>query len=93
MRNFPQAPNQNPYDTVTKVVSGILAGIFTFFVFPFAFLSVEAITAFSSEHYAWLPDWLIWFVWGLALAVGMFAGAMLLLILAINMGLKLAGRR
>jgi hypothetical protein len=93
MRNQMRPSGDNPYDTVTKVVSGILAGIFTFFVFPFAFLSVHFVTAFSNSHYQWLPTGLITFFWGLALLVALFAGSMLSLILAINVGLKLMGRR
>lgn len=93
MQNPMRPQNRNQYDLVTRIVSGILAGIFTFFVFPFAFLSVHGVSAFASDHYAWLPEWFIWGIWGLILAVGLFAAAMLLFILAINMGLKAMGRR
>lgn len=93
MQNQMRPRSDNQYDLATRIVSGILAGIFTFFVFPYAYWSVHGVNVFASAHYAWLPDWLVWGVWGLILAVGLFAAAMLLFILAINMFLKAMGRR
>lgn len=92
MRNPMQPHPQNPYEKATKVVSGILAGVFTFFVFPFAFLSVDGITAFSSDKYSWLPVILVELVWGLILLAGLFALSMLVFHVGLNAAMKLLGR-
>jgi len=82
----------NPYDLVTKIVACVLAAIVTFFTFPFAYLSVAGVTAFSTSYYPSVPIGLIAVLWGLVLAVALLAGAALSFIFAIQMGLRLMGR-
>lgn len=91
MQNQMRPHGQNPYALPTKIASGVLASIATFFVFPFLFLSVGAVSAFSAEKYPWLPLGLVALIWGALLAAAFFALAMLLLVLAINAALQAIG--
>lgn len=87
-----QFPGQNPYAKPVMITSGLLAVIFTFFVFPFAYLSVEGITSFASAHYSWLPTGLVSFVWGVIVATVLLSLSMLLFILGLNVALKFFGQ-
>ena len=82
----------NPYDLATKIVACVLATIVTFFAFPFAYLSVGGVTAFSESYYPSIPIGLIAVIWGLVLAIALFASITLGFIFAIQMSLRLMGR-
>jgi len=92
MRNDQHSTNNNPYEKPTKIVSAVLAAIFTFFVFPYAFLSVAGVQSFAGEHYPWLPELLIAIFWALLLLAVLFALTMLLCVLGINVALKYVGK-